>query len=685
MENIFTKLELFELMKECPKHLLNEKFEYMENRLADITGCSESERNVLKQSLKWFKHYFKEKWSSANRMEDRFIQNNSDWLASTISVPLFSLTIPGPGRPKKDFNVSSERSKRRKTEDLRMQSTSEELMFAASMSQRAGGYCDSADLVKKITENPTKATEFKKKITTVDNIKVNKHSPEEALAIFVEAELTKNQYEILHNSNKNIYPCYSSIKKAKKECYPSENSIIVSETLAEVKLQSLLDHSVSRLCKYLEEVLYVIDFEETQNLELIWKWGCDGSQQSQFKQKFTDENNDDANIFQSSCVPIKLIANVNERKKTIWQNPTPSSTRFCRPIRMRFIHETTDVTIEEIKLIEDQIKLLNITEVPLNDTIIKIKHTMLLTMVDGKVCNAATGTSSTMKCYICGFTSKDFNNLDKKFTENPDNLKFGLSTLHARIRFFESLLHLSYKIPIRKWQARSAEEKKLVADTKKNIQQKFRTELGLIVDVPKQGFGTTNDGNTARRFFADPEISARITGVNVELIKRFKVILETITSGYHIHENKFKTYANETAKLYVKLYNWHPMTPTIHKILIHGATVIKSAIIPIGQLSEEAAEARNKHFRLYRTNYSRKFSREVSNRDVLNRLLLTSDPFISCSKRRSRKMSKPFTTETLQLLLPEMPDGGPSNVNQADSEDDAEIIEEVYNISEESD
>ena len=49
------------------------------------------------------------------------------------------------------------------------------------------------------------------------------------------------------------------------------------------------------------------------------------------------------------------------------------------------------------------------------------------------------------------------------------------------------------------------------------------------------------------------------------------------------------------------------MTPTMHKILIHGAIVIENALLPIGQLSEEAAEASNKYFRLYRQNFARKF------------------------------------------------------------------------------
>jgi hypothetical protein len=64
-------------------------------------------------------------------------------------------------------------------------------------------------------------------------------------------------------------------------------------------------------------------------------------------------------------------------------------------------------------------------------------------------------------------------------------------------------------------------------------------------------------------------------------------------------------------------------------MLIHGAIVIENALLPIGQLSEEAAEARNKYFHLNRQNFARKFSRVSCNLDVLNRLLLSSDPVIN--------------------------------------------------------
>lgn len=83
------------------------------------------------------------------------------------------------------------------------------------------------------------------------------------------------------------------------------------------------------------------------------------------------------------------------------------------------------------------------------------------------------------------------------------------------------------------------------------------------------------------------------------------MILEAISSDQKLDLQKFAEYAFTTAKLYIKLSSWHPMTPTLHKILIHGETVIEKAMLPIGLLSEEAAEARNKHFRQYRQNFKR--------------------------------------------------------------------------------
>lgn len=116
----------------------------------------------------------------------------------------------------------------------------------------------------------------------------------------------------------------------------------------------------------------------------------------------------DANIFQSSMVPLQLVC--GKKKNVVWQNPTPSSPRYCRLIKIRFLHESVDITNEEIQYMNSKINALEPTE--FQD--MKIGHTLLFTMVDGKICNAAIHTKSTMRCYICGATSKEFNDLTKK-------------------------------------------------------------------------------------------------------------------------------------------------------------------------------------------------------------------------------------------------------------------------------
>jgi len=52
-----------------------------------------------------------------------------------------------------------------------------------------------------------------------------------------------------------------------------------------------------------------------------------------------------------------------------------------------------------------------------------------------------------------------------------------------------------------------------------------------------------------------------------------------MASGYEININAFQQYAMDTAKL----YPWYYMPASVHTILIHGATVIESALLPIGK------------------------------------------------------------------------------------------------------
>lgn len=156
----------------------------------------------------------------------------------------------------------------------------------------------------------------------------------------------------------------------------------------------------------------------------------------------------------------------------------------------------------------------------------------------------------------------------------------------------------------------------------------------------------------ARKFFSDPEKSAHLLEVDGSLVRRFaKIILQTLASGEKIKVDAFDNFAKKTAEDYVTLYAWYYMPASIHKILLHGSDVIKHAILPIGKLSEEAGEARNKEFRKARKEHTRKISRQVCNEDILKYLLITSDPLISSLRPKLFKVHrKEFLPEVYELL-----------------------------------
>lgn len=99
---------------------------------------------------------------------------------------------------------------------------------------------------------------------------------------------------------------------------------------------------------------------------------------------------------------------------------------------------------------------------------------------------------------------------------------------------FECLLHISYNYILKS----GLRQFKIIKFCKTRIQGVFRKELGLFVDFVEQGVGTITDGNSAR-FFSNPTIAAKITGLNENLIRRFAVILQAIDSGQPIHAIKF--------------------------------------------------------------------------------------------------------------------------------------------------
>lgn len=526
------------------------------------------------------------------------------------------------------------------------------------MKLREEGKHAAAKLCVQTTSSPEKAIEILNKCSEE---KESIFSPLEALNVLVKADLSKNSYSFLRQAHRQkgcyMYPTYEKVLCEKKKCYPE--SICVTEFETKVPLQSVLDHTVKRLLQDLEtgigtclEENNIQDEDQKVKLELIVKYGIDGSgDQALYSMKYDQTeytHTCETSIVSSFICPVRLC--ISDSKKVIWQNPAPSSPYYCRPVKLSFKKESADHTRQEVSELKEAIQNL----VPTLSDKCEVQHTMLLTMVDGKVCQALTHTPSAASCYICKpkTNPSGMNNIkniqEKDVDENA--LTYGLSPLHLRINTMECILHIAYRMKLKTWMVKGNENKKMYNDEKTRIHKELKKDLGLNVDRPAQGSGTTNDGNTARRFFDNSEIVSQVTGVDMHLIHRLSVILSTLNSGFCIDSCKYDAYAKETANLFTQLYNWYYMPVSVHKMLMHGKQVIDTLCITIGHASEEGLEATHKLLRNARLHHTCKNSRIRSNSDLIHWLFVVTDPLLAGFRKHSNHKDDHLPAEVISLL-----------------------------------
>lgn len=662
----------------------------------------ESSETSLKDWCRRFCYRVYAKWTQSGRSTDKFRKKHGIWLQAAIQWPEFlneniesstenvsdviepiisptksdASTCTHPS-PRKSFEDLSNRQKRRRTEDtLACSSSSAEIVFSAERALRKAGESDTADVMKYLMENPEEASKIKAFIEG-KSIQVREISPLKALALYVSMNLSKWRYNTLRDFNTSEgalkYPSYYMLVKEKIKCYPAKEDLTVTESSAKIKLQALMDLTSKRLIRSLETPV-----DPNQQLVLTSKWGFDGSSsQSIYHQRTSeDEQIDLASNFMISLVPLRLVS----KGVTIWENERPSSTSFCRPILFKFIKETKENVQREMAEIEAEIEAL--TPSTITDGI-SVKHQLLLTMIDGKIHSIISDTAASV-CDICKASPKEMNNLElvKDKHANEDMYKYSLSILHAWIRSMECLLHISYKLDIKSWQAKGDIAKRQVDDRKKRVQEAVRRETGLLLDVVKQGSGSTNNGNSARRFFENYAKSAELTGIDAMLLRKICVILQCISSGEKINVSKFREFCFDTAKLYVELYPWYYMPSSLHKILMHGPDIVQNlSIMPIGFLSEEASEARNKDFRKYREGHSRKHSSISCNEDIMHNLLLSSDPLVTSIRPKVNKFVKKSSFKEFY----ELTDSEKSDIEFVNVSDLADIDSEFELIDDDDD
>jgi|UniRef100_A0A2S2QXB4 hypothetical protein len=111
------------------------------------------------------------------------------------------------------------------------------------------------------------------------------------------------------------YQPYNLIREAKTRCYPPKEAFIITESLAEIYLQELLDHTAFRIIKCQWSVVDGFSTENITSMTLITKWGFDRSTgHSEYKLKY-NEDFSDSQVLLMSLVPIQLFVSISHSHK----------------------------------------------------------------------------------------------------------------------------------------------------------------------------------------------------------------------------------------------------------------------------------------------------------------------------------------------------------------------------------
>ena len=95
-------------------------------------------------------------------------------------------------------------------------------------------------------------------------------------------------------------------------------------------------------------------------------------------------------MFVTSSVALQLVFAdaIDNHNLVLWKNSRSSYPRFCRPIKLQFLHETAESTRAEYDYIKDQEKILLPFQTVFFGKQINVSYKIVLTMIDGKNCNS---------------------------------------------------------------------------------------------------------------------------------------------------------------------------------------------------------------------------------------------------------------------------------------------------------
>ncbi len=274
-----------------------------------------------------------------------------------------------------------------------------------------------------------------------------------ALAFILERGLSKADYLDLCNlvnpaAGKRLLPSYEKVQREKLSTRPQ--GLFASEVEVQIPLQNVLDHSLTRLLD--DDVLEQIEILKAKygdlELTLLFKYGLDGSKGHPVYKMTCDCCRDKGALLSTHLIILQLVLKTEDHMHLIFNNALCNSASSCRPLRYRFVNESTEHVKEELtrlKIEVDNLKPFDVMEG------VTCRYHGFMSMIDGKVVFIKTGSTS-QRCPFCRSKPSDFHDLLRDFEADPEAIQdLSLSILHFGLRVMDLLFNIGKKMPIKCW------------------------------------------------------------------------------------------------------------------------------------------------------------------------------------------------------------------------------------------
>ena len=157
------------------------------------------------------------------------------------------------------------------------------------------------------------------------------------------------------------------------------------------------------------------------------------------------------------------------------------------------------------------------------------------------------------------------------------------------------------------------------------------------------------------------------------MVEDIKTLLICVSSRYKIDPVAYDRVALRAFQSYIRSYAWYNLSPTLHRLLIHGGEIARHLPVPTGLLTEEGLEKKHSDVKKGRRDHCRTTNRHDNMSDMLHRALDMSDPVLAClAMERASKYNRyhVLPADAREILIMNGTENAAANNEDGEHEDD---------------